>query len=218
MSQFLYHTAMRRSRAYFEQKYGQTFWEWFKAGSDTRLAGILPKVPDIGKSMFAVNYLFAPYYIAWYQTLIELGNTPKEADGNLWVMNERMTRVLPSFILRIFGRLFFKNIQQKAARHAVRQAAGLLHPYDWKIAYQSVDANTFELDILECAYIKLTGDFNARAMLPGVCRMDYLFSHLMGNGFTRTKTLADGDACCNCRYQLKGTCEWSPEKGFTDRK
>ena len=58
----------------------------------------------------------------------------------------------------------------------------------------------------------------ARAMLPGICRIDYLFSHLMGNGFTRTQTLGDGDACCNCRYQLKGTCEWSPEKGFLDRK
>lgn len=37
-------------------------------------------------------------------------------------------------------------------------------------------------------------------------------------GFERTKTLGDGDECCNCRYYIKGDCDWSPEKGFNDRK
>ena len=129
-----------------------------------------------------------------------------------------MVRILPNFLLKLAGRVYLGSFSRKAAGHEARQIAGKLHPYDWKIAYRPIDANTYEIDILECAYVKLTNDFDARGMLPGVCRMDYLFSHLMGNGFTRTKTIADGDACCNCRYQLKGTCEWSPEKGFTDRK
>lgn len=133
-------------------------------------------------------------------------------------MNERMARALPGFLLKILGRVFWNSIGRQAPAHEARQKAGRLHPYDWKIAYRAVDANTREVDILECAYIKLANDFDARGMLPGVCRMDYLFSHLMGNGFTRTKTLADGDECCNCRYQRKGACEWSPEKGFADRK
>jgi hypothetical protein len=48
--------------------------------------------------------------------------------------------------------------------------------------------------------------------------MDYLMANLMGNGFTRTKTLGDGDNCCNCSYSKVGYCEWSPEKGFIERK
>lgn len=218
MSKMLYNIAMHRSRGYFKKQYGPAFWRSFKAGSDARLAAILPNVPDIGESVFAFNYLFAPYYIAWYKTLLELGNAPQEADKNLWVMNERMVRTLPNFLLKLAGRVYLGSFRRKAASHEARQIAGKLHPYDWKIAYRPIDANTYEIDILECAYVKLTNDLDARGMLPGVCRMDYLFSHLMGNGFTRTKTIADGDACCNCRYQLKGTCEWSPEKGFTDRK
>ena len=93
MSKMLYNIAMHRSRGYFEKQYGQDFWRNFKAGSDARLAGILPNVPDIGESVFAFNYLFAPYYIAWYKTLLELGNAPQEADKNLWVMNERMKKM-----------------------------------------------------------------------------------------------------------------------------
>ncbi len=218
MSKLLYRIAMLRGRNYFIQRYGQDFWNRFKAGSNARLAEILPKVPNIGKSVFSFNYVFAPFYIAWYQTLLSLGNTPREADVNLWVMNERMARTLPDPLLKIVGRLYLGGFSRKAEGHEARQKEGKLHPYDWKIAYRPIDANTYEIDILECAYVKLTNDLGARGMLPGVCRMDYLFSHLMGNGFIRTKTLADGDECCNCRYQLTGTCEWSPEKGFTDRK
>ena len=218
MSKLLYHIAMRRSRSYFEHRYCRDFWNRFKASSNARLAEILPNVPDIGESVFAFNYLFAPYYVAWYKTLLELGSTPQEAVEHLWVINERMARTLPDFVLKIAGRIYLGTFSRKAAGHEARQKEGKLHPYDWKIAYRPIDANTYEIDILECAYVKLTNDLGARGMLPGVCRMDYLFSHLMGNGFTRTKTLADGDECCNCRYQLKGACEWSPEKGFTDRK
>ena len=218
MSRFLYRITMRRSRSHFEQKYGRAFWERFKAGSDARLAEILPRVPDIGKSAFSFNYLFAPYYIAWHQTLLALGNTAQEADENLWVMNERLARTLPAFMLRAMGRIYLGGFSRKAAAHEARQKAGKLHPYDWKIAFRRADANACEIGITECAYIKLANDLNARGMLPGVCRMDYLFSHYMGNGFTRTKTLADGDECCNCRYQFKGACEWSPEKGFIGRK
>lgn len=44
--------------------------------------------------------------------------------------------------------------------------------------------------------------------------MDYMYANIMGNGFERTKTLGDGDDCCNCRYFMKGDCEWSPQKGL----
>ena len=43
-------------------------------------------------------------------------------------------------------------------------------------------------------------------MLPGICAVDYIVAHYMGNGFSRTKTLGDGDDCCNCRYEIKGKC------------
>lgn len=218
MSKALYHIAMSRSRRSFIRRYGRDFWNQFKTGSYARLAEILPRTPDIGDSVFAFNYRFAPIYIAWHQTLIAFGNTPQEADQNLWAMNERLAHTLPRFLLRVFGQVYLGSFSKKAAAHEKRQREGKLHPYDWKIAYRPIDKNTYEIDILECAYVKLTNELGARAMLPGVCRMDYLFAHLMGNGFTRTQTLADGDACCNCHYQLKGSCEWSPEKGFSDRK
>jgi hypothetical protein len=93
-----------------------------------------------------------------------------------------------------------------------------MHPYDWKIRYRNINDKVFEIDIYECAMIKVCRDYDAMGLFPAMCRMDYLFSHYMGNGFERTRTLGDGDDCCNCRYILPGTCEWPSEKGFEDRK
>jgi hypothetical protein len=40
----------------------------------------------------------------------------------------------------------------------------------------------------------------------------------MGLQFVRTKTLADGDDCCNNHIAGPGFTEWAPEKGFEVRK
>jgi hypothetical protein len=100
----------------------------------------------------------------------------------------------------------------------MRSEAGLVPEYDWKLRFRQSGADSFEVDIYECSMLKLGKRYDAMGMFPYLCRIDYLMAHFMGHGFTRTKTLADGDDCCNCGYKIGGNCEWAPEKGFVDRK
>jgi hypothetical protein len=218
MKRVIYCLTIIRSRKALKQKYGKKFWRGFKKRSKEKLNAVLPLVPDIGKSIFSFNYQFGPPYIAWYKTFLELGLQQQEAWETIWLMNERMVTVIPRFLLHFAGKAYFNGFRKKAAAHVSRQEQNLLHPYDWRITYREIDKNTFEIDITECAMKKLAHAFEADGLLPGICRMDHLFSHLMGNGFERTKTLGDGDDCCNCRYLVEGACEWSPEKGFETRK
>ena len=95
---------------------------------------------------------------------------------------------------------------------------GLCSRMDWNIRYRNISDNCFEIDIYECAFRKLAKEYSVEGLLPGICRVDYMVAALMGTGFERTKTLGDGDDCCNCRYYLKGECKWEPEKGFINRK
>lgn len=118
----------------------------------------------------------------------------------------------------VVGRFYFNSFRKKAPHHMKRQETTGVHPYDWQIQYRDIDANCFEIDIVSCGIKKLAADFHAEGMLPGICRMDYLYVNIIKNGFERTKTLGDGDECCNCRYYLEGNCEWAPEKGFANRK
>jgi len=115
-------------------------------------------------------------------------------------------------------RCFVNGFRKKADAHIERQQQNKLHPYDWRVTYREISGNTLEPDITQCALKKPVHDFDVDGLLPGICRMDFLFSHLMGNGFERTNTLGDGDDYCNCRYHIEGSCERSPEAGFEYRK
>lgn len=218
MIKLIYRFIMARSKGFIKDVYGRGFWIEFRSLSKKHLNEILPKVPDIGDSIFSFNYEFGPPYIAWYKSFLELGLTQDETIENIWKMNEKMVTAIPRPFLRFSGKSYMSGFRKKAAAHVERQNRGELHPYDWKVSFHEIDKNSFEIDINECALKKLAKDFDAEGLLPGICRMDYLFSSVMGNGFVRTKTLGDGDDCCNCHYDLEGKCEWSPEKGFVDRR
>ena len=218
MEKVIYSLTMLRSRRALVQKYGKEFWVAFKKYSRAKLNDILPLTPAIGGSIFAFNYKFGPPYIAWYKAFLSLGLQQQEAWEAIWLMNEKLLTTAPKGLLHLCGKLYFHDMKKQAGAHIARQQRNELHPYDWQIAYREGDANTFEINITACGLKKLAHDFDADGLLPGICRLDYLTSHLMGNGFERTKTLGDGDDCCNGCYHITGSCAWAPEKGFAKRK
>lgn len=193
------------------EKYGNDFWESFKAGSDALFKAVLKKTPDIGKSVFSFNYAYAPSYVAWYKTMIELGMKAEQADELMWLMNEKMLLTVPKPLLHAVGKNYLNSFRRKAAAHEARQKNGL-HPFDWEIKYRNIDDNSFEIDITKCGFIAFAKEFDAEGMLPGICNVDYMISHYMGNGFKRTQTLGYGDPCCDCHYELTGKCPiWPPD-------
>lgn len=218
MIKVMYSFMMLRSRKILINKYDKPFWDSFRKRSKEKLAEIIPLTPDIGKSIFAMNYKFAQVYIAWYQAFMESGLLQHEAWENIWLMSEKIITTIPKFLRHFAGKTYLNSFKKKLTIQLEQQQHNKLHPYDWQVTYREISEKTFELDITECGIKKLAHDLNAEGVLPGLCRLDYLSSHLMGNGFERTKTLGDGDECCNCRYHIKGTCEWSPEKGFEGRR
>lgn len=217
-TKLIYQAAMIRSKSLIVEKYGSKFWHEFKDRSDQWLARILPEMPDMGDSVFAFNLDFCPAYIAWYKAFMELGLSNDAAGEGIWAINEQLITMVPGWLMPLSKRIYLGGFRRKAAKHAEKSRLNELHPYDWKITYRETSKNTFEIDITECGMLKLGKDFDAMGMFPMICRLDYLFAHYMGNGFERTKTLADGDECCNCRYHLTGSCAWPPAGGFIDRK
>lgn len=147
--------------------------------------------------------------MAWYKTMRNLGLNTEQADELMWLMNERMLLTVPKPFLHMTGKAYLNGFRKKAAKHERRQKKGL-HPYDWEIAFRDIDDNSFEIDITKCGFIAFAKEFDAEGMLPGICNVDYMISHYMGNGFKRTMTLGYGDKCCNCHYELTGKCPIRP--------
>jgi hypothetical protein len=178
----------------------------------------VPVVPDIGDSIFKSSYLMVIFYIAWFKVLQEMNVSTNDANFIIWEATENCLKKIPNIFIPLAKKVYLNSMLRKAESHTKKSQENNLPEYDWKIEYSRVNKNCFCLNIYECGVKKLCEKFETEEMLPSLCRMDYMTSHYLKCGFKRTMTLADGDKMCNNKFFFKGECEWSPEKGFENRK
>ena len=214
MQKFIYRLTMCRSKGYIQKQYGKSFWKSFREHSDAVFRQVAAELPDIGDSIFSFNYAYAPSYVAWYRSMRQLGLDAGQADDLMWKMNEKMLLSVPKPFLHMAGKSYLNSFRKKAKQHLQRQGKPGFSEYDWLIDYRDIDANSFEIDIRRCGFITVAKKYGVEGMLPGLCSVDYMVSHYMGNGFSRTKTLGDGDECCNCHYELTGKCPLRAPEGM----
>lgn len=214
MQKFIYRLTMCRSKGYIQKQYGKSFWKSFREHSDAVFRQVAAELPDIGDSIFSFNYAYAPSYVAWYRSMRQLGLDAGKADDLMWKMNEKMLLSVPKPFLHMAGKSYLNSFRKKAKQHLQRQGKPGFSEYDWLIDYRDIDANSFEIDIRRCGFITVAKKYGVEGMLPGICSVDYMVSHYMGNGFSRTKTLGDGDECCNCHYELTGKCPLRAPEGM----
>lgn len=214
MQKFIYRLTMCRSKGYIQKQYGKSFWKSFREHSDAVFRQVAAELPDIGDSIFSFNYAHAPSYVAWYRSMRQLGLDAGQADDLMWKMNEKMLLSVPKPFLHMAGKSYLNSFRKKAKQHLQRQGKPGFSEYDWLIDYRDIDANSFEIDIRRCGFITVAKKYGVEGMLPGICSVDYMVSYYMGNGFSRTKTLGDGDECCNCHYELTGKCPLRAPEGM----
>lgn len=214
MQKFIYRLTMCRSKGYIQKQYGKSFWKSFREHSDAVFRQVAAELPDIGDSIFSFNYAYAPSYVAWYRSMRQLGLDAGQADDLMWKMNEKILLSVPKPFLHMAGKSYLNSFRKKAKQHLQRQGKPGFSEYDWLIDYRDIDANSFEIDIRRCGFITVAKKYGVEGMLPGICSVDYMVSHYMGNGFSRTKTLGDGDECCNCHYELTGKCPLRAPEGM----
>lgn len=107
---------------------------------------------------------------------------------------------------------------QKGAIKRMKQNQEKSHPFDWTIDYYEIDNDNFSIDIKRCGFIAYTKKYGGEKMLPGICQVDYMISHYMNVGFSRTKTIGAGENLCDCKYNMCGSCDWDIEKMLKERK
>lgn len=214
---FLYHLTMGRSQKLIQQKYGKDFWNSFKKLSDRRFGELISEFPDIGESMFAFNYCYAPGYVAWYTSMEKLNLKSHERDVLMLQMNEKMLLTVPKPLLHAVGKAYYRNMS-KAAKRRMEQKPDRTHPFDWKMTYTEEKKDNFRIDITACGFIAYTRKYGGEGMLPGICQVDYMISHYMNLGFERTQTLGTGGSCCDGRYCMNGHCGFDIEKRLAERR
>lgn len=136
-----------------------------------------------------------------------MGKSSDEAVKVIWFINEEYLKSWPRWIMKFQGN-FYSGRHRKLGPWANAHSKEGAHPDDWKVRFEQIDNHTWTFDIYECFVVKMAERLGMQDMLPGVCRMDYLFSHYFDIEFRRKGTLADGFNCCDCWYRHPGKTEW----------
>lgn len=153
---------------------------------------MLQRTPDIGGSSLEVNLYLAAFVFSLHKAEPDK-ITPK-------VVDEMVTAVFNSpFMIRAHKNkkctIFTDKVQDKKLKESLASQTSK-YEMDWKFEYvKGVDEfyNTYT----ECGICKLGKREDCFEFVPCLCNMDERSYRNDGGQLHRTKTLANGDDCCN---------------------
>lgn len=153
---------------------------------------MLLRTPDIGGSSLEMNLYIAAFVFSLHKAYPEK-ITPE-------VVDEMVTAVFESpFMIKAHKNkkctLFTDKVQDKKVKESI---ASQNSPYelDWKFKYEK-GKDEFYNTYAECGICKLGTRENCFEFVPCLCNMDERNYRNEGGNLHRTKTLAQGDDCCN---------------------
>ncbi|MBU5473705.1 L-2-amino-thiazoline-4-carboxylic acid hydrolase [Roseburia sp. MSJ-14] len=116
------------------------------------------------------------------------------------IVNEMVTAVFDSpFMIKAHKNkkctLFTDKVQDKKVKESIASQTSKFEP-DWKFHYEK-GIDEFYNTYTECSISKLGKRENCFEFVPCLCNMDERNYRNDGGQLHRTKTLAQGDDCCN---------------------
>ena len=153
---------------------------------------MLLRTPDIGGSSLEMNL-----YIAAFVFSLHKAQPDKITPG---IVDEMVTAVFDSpFIVKVHKNkkctLFTDKVQDKKVAES-KASQHSKYELDWKFDYQK-GVDEFYNTYTECGICKLGKRENCFEFVPCLCNMDERNYRNEGGQLHRTKTLANGDECCN---------------------
>jgi hypothetical protein len=134
---------------------------------------------------------------------------------------EFRTYKVPWIMRRIAGRVFFSRPVVSRLKSAAEVSGKKEYPGDWVFSFiiRGDDADfDFGIDVHERGLVKYFRADGAEDIVPYPCATDFIVSRAIGEGLSRTMTIAHGGNRCDFRFK-KGARErpdWIP--GFIDSR
>jgi hypothetical protein len=189
---------------------------------------ILTKMTDIGggkhpfiSTLTAKVSLLAMFRILekegyTYREIGEFSNTCKEIQTRKEM--EKVEENGGNFLDIIFSDAYIKPLKKYCEISQKRK-----YPDDWVM--QFVDGTNEDFDfgynISECGILKAYKKLGAEKYVPFACLLDFAHAHVLGYGFSRTKTIANGASGCDHRFSRIGNTPkaWPPDniKEYTNK-
>ncbi|MFX0146855.1 MAG: L-2-amino-thiazoline-4-carboxylic acid hydrolase [Candidatus Hodarchaeota archaeon] len=143
-----------------------------------------------------------------YREIGEFSNTYKEIETKKEM--ERVEKSGGNLLDIIFSDAYIKPLKRHCEISQKRK-----YPDDWVM--QFVDGTNeefdFGLNVSECGILKAYKKLGAERYVPFACLLDFAYAHILGFGFSRTKTIANGASGCDHRFTRIGSTSkaWPPD-------
>ena len=153
---------------------------------------MLLRTPDIGGSSLEINLYIAAFVFSLHKA------APDKITPEL--VNEMAEAVFDApFMINMHKNkkctLFTDKVQDKKVKESIASQTSA-YELDWKFRYEK-GIDEFYNTYTECGICKLGKRENCFEFVPCLCRMDERNYRNEGGELHRTKTLAQGDDCCD---------------------
>lgn len=164
----------------------------YKRAVKREYKAMLLRTPDIGGSSLEMNLYIAAFVFSLHKAEPEK-ITPE-------IVNEMVTAVFDSpFMVKAHANkkctLFTDKVQDQKVKESIASQTST-YELDWKFRYEK-GVDEFYNTYTECGICKLGKRENCFAFVPCLCNMDERNYRNEGGELHRTKTLAQGDTCCD---------------------
>ena len=154
---------------------------------------MLKRTPGIGGAKNEANLVGACYFFSMAKAIP--GLSPQSLDDFIaYCMDSRLME-LAYRGMRKRGTLFSEKEQCSMLEEAEKSHRSA-YELDWEFTY-CPGQDEFTLTYGRCGVCALAKLEGVEAYLPCMCRMDFPKYRLMGARLQRTKTLAEGEDCCD---------------------
>jgi hypothetical protein len=179
-----------------------------------QIACLIPKIPNIGEGhIWQSNLDMSVMTLALYRALKKYGYSLHESVQVIYDICEAYINRYPLIMRQVYRRYYFSQHYQDRLKCGAVRSQLRRCPDDWAFTYLEGDGVTFDfgIDISECAILKFYRAQNVEELTPYMCHLDHAIGKLLGLGFNRQDTLANGATVCDCRWKLGAeTLGWPP--------
>lgn len=167
----------------------------FKKRHRAEYRAMVARTPGIGgvrENMLCMTLYIACYGFAYYKAAPE-AVTMEVFDGMIQAVcqSDRMAQAYK-------GKDAFDAKQMAAYEKGAARSQKGEYPMDWKFTFHwDSRVPEYFLTYSECGVCKLGRQEGLSFLVPHVCVMDYAMIELKGAKLLRTKTLGNGDDCCD---------------------
>lgn len=164
----------------------------YKKSVKNEYKAMLLRTPDIGGSSLEMNLYIAAFVFSLYKA------APDKITPN--IVNKMVTAVFDCpFMVKAHKNkkctLFTDKVQDKKLKESIASQTSK-YELDWKFHYKK-GTDEFYNTYTECGICKLGKREKCFEFVPCLCNMDERNYRNEGGQLHRTKTLAQGDECCD---------------------